>query len=175
MSWSDTLLRILKDNDIRLIAYVPDNVLTPLIAGVSADNYFLPVGATREDEAIGTASGAYMAVLRGAVMMQTSGFALIANALASLVLPYQIPIVMVISERGTMGEFNIGQSVVARTMRPVLDTLGITHHTLSDEANMPFVVDSSIKQAYATQAPVAFILSPLLTGGNPAARAKLKI
>ena len=175
MTWSDTLLRILKDNDIRLIAYVPDNVLTPLIAGVSADNYFLPVNATREDEAIGTATGAYMAGLRGAVMMQTSGFALIANALASLVLPYQIPTVMVISERGTMGEFNIGQALVARTMRPVLDTLGIVHHTLSDEANMPFIVDSSIKQAYATQAPVAFILSPLLTGGNPAAKAKLKI
>ena len=67
MTWSDTLLRILKDNDIRLIAYVPDNVLTPLIAGVSADNYFLPVSATREDEAIGTATGAYMAGLRGAV------------------------------------------------------------------------------------------------------------
>lgn len=30
----------------------------------------------------------------------------------------------------------------------------------------PFIVDNSIKQAYATQAPVAFILSPLLTGGN---------
>jgi sulfopyruvate decarboxylase TPP-binding subunit len=63
MSWSDILLRILKDNDIRLIAYVPDNVLTPLIAGVGADNYFLPVSATREDEAIGTATGAYMAGL----------------------------------------------------------------------------------------------------------------
>jgi hypothetical protein len=37
MTWSDTLLRILKDNDIRPIAYVLDNVLTPLIAGVSAD------------------------------------------------------------------------------------------------------------------------------------------
>jgi sulfopyruvate decarboxylase alpha subunit len=165
----------LKDNDIRLIAYVPDNVLTPLIAGVSADNYFLPVGATREDEAVGTATGAYMAGLRGAVMMQTSGFALIANALASLVLPYQIPTVLVISERGTMGEFNIGQSLVARTMRPVLDTLGIAHHTLTEEATMPFIVDASIKQAYATQAPVALILSPLLTGGNPAAKAKLKV
>jgi sulfopyruvate decarboxylase alpha subunit len=165
----------LKDNDIRLIAYVPDNVLTPLLAGVSADNYFLPVGATREDEAIGTATGAYMAGLRGAVMMQTSGFALIANALASLVLPYQIPAVMMISERGTMGEFNIGQSLVVRTMRPVLDTLGIAHHTLTEEASMPFIVDSSIKQAYATQAPVALILSPVLTGGNPAAKAKLKV
>jgi sulfopyruvate decarboxylase TPP-binding subunit len=51
MNWSDTLLRILKDNDVRLITQVPDNVLTPLIAGVGADNYFLPVVATREDEA----------------------------------------------------------------------------------------------------------------------------
>jgi hypothetical protein len=40
---------------------------------------------------------------------------------------------------------------------------------------MPFIVNSSIKQAYATQAPVAFILSPLLTGGNPAARNALKM
>jgi sulfopyruvate decarboxylase alpha subunit len=173
MNWSDTFLALLKDNEVRLIAYVPDNVLTPLITGVTADNYFLPVGATREDEAVGTVTGAYMGGLRGAVMMQTSGFALIANALASLVIPYQIPAIMVISERGTMGEFNIGQSLVARTMRPTLDALGIIHHTLTDESTMRFIVDTSIKQAYATQAPVAFILSPLLTGGNPAARAKL--
>jgi sulfopyruvate decarboxylase alpha subunit len=175
MTWSDTFLSILKDNDVRLITYVPDNVLTPLISGVNSDNYFMSVGTTREDEAVGTVTGAYMAGLRGAIMMQTSGFALIANALASLVVPSQIPAIMVISERGTMGEFNIGQSLVARTMRPTLDALGITHHTLNDETTLPFIVDKSIKQAYSTQAPVAFILSPLLTGGNPAAAAKLKV
>ena len=120
-------------------------------------------------------AGAAQVLVRGAVMMQTSGFALIANALASLTVPYQIPSIMVISERGTLGEFNIGQSLVARTMRPTLEALNITHHTLSDEKTMPFIVDSSIKQAFATQAPVAFILSPLLTGGNPAAHAKLKV
>ena len=32
----------------------PDNVLTPLIKGVAADNYFMSVTATREDEAVGT-------------------------------------------------------------------------------------------------------------------------
>jgi hypothetical protein len=31
---------------------VADNVLAPLINGVTADNYFLSVGATREDEAV---------------------------------------------------------------------------------------------------------------------------
>jgi hypothetical protein len=39
MTWSDTFLGILKDNDVRLISYVPDNVLTPLLKGVTADNY----------------------------------------------------------------------------------------------------------------------------------------
>jgi hypothetical protein len=43
MSWSDTFFALLKDNDIRLIGYVPDNVLTPLIEGVGADNYFMPM------------------------------------------------------------------------------------------------------------------------------------
>src|SRR5947207_13643426 len=132
MAWADSFLRTLKENAFRLVTSVPDNVLTPLIDGAAADNYFMSIGATREDEAIGTLAGAYMGGLRGVAMMQTSGFALIANALASLVVPYQIPAIMVISERGTMGEFNIGQSLVARVMRPTLDTLGIAHHTLTD-------------------------------------------
>jgi sulfopyruvate decarboxylase alpha subunit len=173
MTWADTFLQTLKANDVRLVAYVPDNVLTPLIDGAAADNYFMSVGATREDEAVGTVAGAYMGGLRGVVMMQTSGFALIANALASLIVPYQIPAILVVSERGTLGEFNVGQVMVARTLRPTLDSLAVAHHTLAEEATLPFVLDSSIKQAFTTQSPVAFILSPLLTGGNPLAAERL--
>src|SRR5712691_11411690 len=173
MGWSEIFLQTLKDNDVRLVTYVPDNVLTPLIDGVTSDNTFMPVNATREDEAIGTVAGAWMGGMKGVVLMQTSGFALIANALASLVVPYQIPAILVVSERGTLGEFNIGQTLVARVMRPTLDTLGIVHHTLTDESTLRFIVDSSIKQAVTTQSPVAFILSPLLTGGNPASHSNL--
>jgi hypothetical protein len=39
---------------------------------------------------------------------------------------------------------------------------------------MPVIVDRSIKQAFTTMWPVVLILSPLLTGGNPAAVANLK-
>jgi sulfopyruvate decarboxylase alpha subunit len=166
MTWSQTILATLKENDVRLVSYVPDNVLTPLIKGVEEDSYFTSIVATREDEALGIVSGAWMGGVRGIVLMQTSGFGVIPNTLASLVVPYQIPAIMVISERGTMGEFNIGQSLVARTMRPVLESLAITYHTLTDQSTTGFVVDRSIKQAIATQAPVAFILSPLLTGGK---------
>ncbi len=173
MTWSDIVLATLKENGVRLVAYVPDNILAPLVSGAATDDHFISVGATREDEAVGIVTGAYMAGLRGVVMMQTSGFALIANALATLVVPYQIPAILIVSERGVMGEFNVGQALVARTLRPTLDTLGIVHHTLAEASTLRFVLDSSIKQAFTTQAPVALILSPLLTGGNPAARAQL--
>jgi len=153
---------------------VPDNVLRPLIELIHADPFFTAFAVAREEEGLGINAGAWMGGRRGILLMQTSGFATLPNALASLSVPFQIPSLLMVSERGTMGEFNIGQQLVARTMRPVLDTLGISHHTLTDETTLPFIVDRSIKQAVMTQAPVAFILSPLLTGGNPAGNAKLK-
>ncbi len=174
MAWSDTFLQVLKDNDVRLVTYVPDNVLTPLLTGVTSDNY-LPLGLHHPR---GRGDRRRRRRLDGrheergddadlGVRADRQCARLAHRAVAD-------PCVMVISEHGTMGEVNVGQHLVARTMRPVLDTLGIAHHTLDDEATMPFIVDRSIKQAFMTQASVAFILSPLLTGGNPAANAKLK-
>ena len=76
MTWSSTFLNTLKDNDVRLVTYVPDNVLTPLIQGITDDNYFISIGTTREDEAIGVVAGAWMGGMKSVLLMQTSGFAL---------------------------------------------------------------------------------------------------
>lgn len=165
-TWDGIVLDTLKENDIRLIPYVPDRVLTVLIKSLHADPFFTTFAAAREEEAVGIVSGAWMAGMRGAVLMQTSGFATLANVLASLAMPYQIPLIMLVSERGTLGEFNYGQSLVCRTMRPVLDSLAIEHHTITRIDECEFIVDRSVKQAVTTQAPVALILSPLLTGGK---------
>ena len=164
--WYDVVLATLKSNNVRLVVYVPDRVFTPLIKALHADNFFMTFPCTREEEAVGIASGAWMGGMRAAVLMQTSGFGTIPNALASLVVPSQIPALIFVSERGTLGEFNLGQAMVCQTMRPVLQSLGIAHHTITRQDELAFIVDRSIKQAVATQAPVTFILSPLLTGGK---------
>jgi len=165
-SWHGIVQQTLKNNDVKLVPYVPDKVFTPLIASLHADGYFTTFPTAREEEAVGVLAGAWMAGTRGAMLMQTSGFGTIPNALASLAVPYQIPLIMFVSERGTLGEFNLGQALVCRTMRPVLDALAIESHTITRLDELAFTVDRSIKQAVATQAPVAFILSPLLTGGK---------
>jgi sulfopyruvate decarboxylase alpha subunit len=165
-SWHEIVLATLKRNNVKLVVYVPDKVLTPLIKALHADAFFTTFACTREEEAIGVVTGAWMGGMRSAVLMQTSGFATLPNALASLVVPSQIPALLFVSERGTLGEFNLGQAMVCKTMRPVLDSLGIEHHTITRHDELAFIVDRSIKQAVATQAPVTFILSPLLTGGK---------
>ncbi len=164
LTWHEAVIRALKDNEVKLVVYVPDNVLKPLIAAVSKDDYFTAFVAAREEEAIGIVCGAAMSGLRGIALMQTSGFATLANVLASLPVAGQIPALMMISERGTLGDFQPGQAIVCRTMRPILESLGMEHHTMTrlDEAH--FIADRTIKQAYKTQAPAALILSPLLTG-----------
>ena len=165
-TWYGIVQQTLKRNEIRLVPYVPDRVLTTLIKTLHADPYFTTFPTAREEEAVGIVSGAWMGGMKGAVLMQTSGFATLANVLASLAMPYQIPLIMFVSERGTLGEFNYGQSLVCRTMRPVLDALGIEHHTITRHDELEFIVDRSVKQSVATQAAVTLILSPLLTGGK---------
>lgn len=165
-AWHEIVRDVLKRHDVSLVTYVPDNVLRPLIEAVHADPFFTAFACTREEEALGINAGAWMGGRRAILLMQTSGFATLPNAIASLAVPFQIPVLMMVSERGTLGEFNIGQSLVARTMRPVLDSLALEHHTLTRLDEAEFILDRGLVQAFATMAPVCFILSPLLTGGK---------
>ena len=165
-AWHESVVKALKANDVRLVTYIPDNVLKPLISAVHEDRHFDVLCPAREEEACGIVAGAYLAGVRGVTLMQTSGFATIPNVLASLVVACQIPALIFVSERGTLGEFNLGQALVCKTMRPVLASLATEHITITRRDELAFIVDRSIKQAVATQAPVTFILSPLATGGK---------
>lgn len=162
-TWDEIVYRILKKQEIRLVTYVPDKVLKPLIDRVEADDYFRVVCPAREEEALGIVCGAQMAGMRGILLTQTSGFATLANVLASLPVPYEIPVVMVISERGALGDRQLVQCRVWQTMRPILDSLGIPYHSLTRTDEVEFTTEEAIKQAFATRSPAALILSPLLT------------
>lgn len=169
-TWDAAVVRILKAHKVSLVTYVPDKVLAPLIRRLHADEYFTVINPAREEEAVGIVTGAYLAGVRGIVLMQTSGFATLPNVLASLALPFQIPLLMMVSERGTLGDHQLGQAIVCSTLRPILEALRIEHFAVERREDLEFVTDRMIQQAFATQAPAAMILSPLLTNraGTPA-------
>jgi sulfopyruvate decarboxylase alpha subunit len=166
MNWSQTILSALKQSETSLVAYVPDISIHQVTRLIEEDDYFHLVAATREEEAIGIASGAYAAGRNSAVFMQSSGFGNCLNALASLCIPCRIPIPMFINMRGEVGEFNIAQVAMGRATRPVLDVLGIPHYTLDSDDRLMQRVSGALTLCHASRQPLALCMTPMLHGGK---------
>src|SRR5262249_45393205 len=83
-SWSKHVADVLRRNDIHLFATVPDYIVSQTLEHLWADPACTVVTATREEEALGILSGAWLGGRRGALLMQNSGLGNCINTLGSL-------------------------------------------------------------------------------------------
>ena len=166
MAWAESIVQALKNWNTSLIAYVPDISIHQVTRLIDSDPFFHLVSATREEEAIGIAVGAYAVGRNSAVFMQSSGFGNTVNALASLCIPCRTPIPLFINLRGGEGEFNIAQVAMGRTTRPILDLLGLVHFTLESEDRLDRRLDGALKLCHANRQPVAICMTQMLHGGK---------
>jgi sulfopyruvate decarboxylase alpha subunit len=166
MSWSENIVAALKRHDVRMIAYLPDTIVYRVLSLIESDPYFELVPVAREEECVGVLAGAYLGGMRGAMFAQNSGLGNCVNALASLAVPWQIPVLMFLGQRGELGEFNVSQVGMGRATRPILDALGIPHVTLTHPEEVEGLTGDGIRLAYNTRTPIGFILPRQLTGGK---------
>ena len=164
MEWPDQIVSILKANNICSISFVPDAVIGKILKIAQKDSYFHFTTLAREEEGIGIIAGEYFGGRYGVLMMQSAGLGNCVNALASLAIPYQIPMLILISQRGELGEFNACHTVMGKAIRRILDALGIQHYSVHREDDMETILNGAIKTAYSSEQPVAVILSTALVG-----------
>ncbi|ABE54448.1 thiamine pyrophosphate enzyme-like TPP-binding [Shewanella denitrificans OS217] len=93
----------MKLQNITFWSSVPCSILNPLYNVFSRSDDIRSVTATSEGEAVGIASGAWLAGERAGVMMQNSGLGNAINPLTSLNIPFQIPLALMITWRGKPG------------------------------------------------------------------------
>ena len=93
------ILDFLKANGFAFATGVPCSYFSRLIS-VLEDHDLQYIPATREDEAIGIASGIALGSSRCVVIMQNSGYATIGDALTSLAQLYKLPMLIFVSWRG---------------------------------------------------------------------------
>lgn len=134
---------------------VPCSFLKEILAHVPKEaNYVL---ATREDNALGLASGAYLSGKKSAILIQNSGLGNIVNGLTSFNLIYKIPVLVIISWRGEPGKPDAPEhSVMGEKMFPLLKELDIPYKILSDEINKE--IGWATKKMDEGKVPVALIL-----------------
>ncbi len=152
------------DGGCREVVYVPDNPLSHILAALDRDHGGVrSTLATREEEAIGIAAGLYLGGARPAVLMQSSGVGNTLNALGSLLVAYQIPVVMVVSMRGDPAEWNSAQVPMGRALASVLDALGIQHLSVEREEEARGAVLALAGLAFGTRGVAACLLPRRLT------------
>ncbi|HWO72993.1 MAG TPA: sulfopyruvate decarboxylase subunit alpha [Dehalococcoidia bacterium] len=164
--WSQRMADGLRRNGIRFYATVPDFIVSQVLEHLWRDEECTVVTAAREEEALGILSGAYLAGKRGALLMQNSGLGNCVNTLASLNFATQIPVVMVISHRGDINEYNPAQVPMGQAAEGILQTLGVRYIIPHTVGELEAQLDGLIKLAYTRSLPVAVLLPNDLTGGR---------
>jgi sulfopyruvate decarboxylase subunit alpha len=153
----------------RHVVYVPDNPLSHVLRVLGAEfPEVRTILATREEEAFGIAAGLYLGGARPTVMLQSSGLGNSLNALTSLLVPYRIPMLIVISMRGDDGEWNAAQVPMGRAVRPIFDAIGIPHATAGSPETTAETVERVAQDAFSTRLPGACLLPRRLTVPGPA-------
>jgi len=157
MNPSVAVYRGMKRAGIDFAASVPCVNLQQLLALVSGDPAVIHVPVTREEEGLGLCAGAWMGGRKPALLMQNSGLGNCINALASLDQLYGIPLLMIISHRGSAGEPMVGQMPMGRLTARLLDTMDIAF-----SSPMPSEAEETVERAWCLAAnegkPVAVLL-----------------
>lgn len=140
-----TFGRLLKNAGFDLFTGVPCSFLTPLI------NYALNeaeyVNVANEGEAVAVAAGAALGGRRPVVMFQNSGLTNALSPLASLVQPYQIPLLGFVTWRGEPGLADAPQhALMGAVTTRLLDLLGLAWAVLDTD---PARVEHQVAQANA--------------------------
>ena len=128
-----------------------------MIAELTARGRYL--GETREDAALGVAAGAYLGGRRPMIVMQNSGLGVSLNALGSLHILYELPVLLLVTWRGYQGKDAPEHLVMGEVLTGLLDLFGIPYR-VPDGAALSADVDWAAATMDATRKPVALVVRP---------------
>src|SRR5690348_6756052 len=110
----------------------PNGILAPFYTALENHEGLLVVA--REDNAVGVAAGASLAGQYPVVLMASAGLGQAIGAIASLIVPYRIPMLLVVASRSIDPEATRENMIMGRLTEPLLDGLGIEGIALDPEA-----------------------------------------
>jgi sulfopyruvate decarboxylase subunit alpha len=149
----------LRSVDVRLISALPETWLVHLIRMAEEDPVMTLVRLAKEEEGVGISAGAHLAGCKSAMLMQNHGLLASVNAIVSLAQLYKIPLLMLISHRGDLGELDPWQTQGGMVTRPVLNALGIPNFPLDDAATVPRKIRQAQALAESALTPVGLLLT----------------
>jgi len=155
---SELIHKSLKAQDVRVVSALPETWLVHLMRLVEDDPAMSLVRLAKEEEGVGVSVGAHLSGVRSAMLMQNHGFFAAINGVISVAQLYRIPLLMLISHRGHMGERDPWQTEGGLLTTHVLDALRIPYETLRTPGEVNHAIEKAMTLAYAALRPVGLLL-----------------
>ncbi len=156
MTIHDRLVDDFVANKVEFITTVPCKQLGGVIEAVDKHDSIMHVPCNKEDEGIGLCAGAHMGGKRSAIIMQNTAIGVVVNTLVTLTQYYRLPLPMLISYRGELGEPVACQVEMAVHTKALLSQLNIpTYHFHQEEDAAEF--GAILSHTYMCNKPVAIL------------------
>jgi sulfopyruvate decarboxylase subunit alpha len=132
-----------------------------LYPALDADPDIRTVRVTNEGEGAAICGGVFLSGRRAALVMENSGVRAAAEHLARLGLGAGIPVIMLMSYRGELGENNWWAIPHGITMEPLLDALRVPYLIVREEEKVERAIADAFDWSYA-----AYHHSAVVIGGE---------
>jgi sulfopyruvate decarboxylase subunit alpha len=151
----------LKRAGVSVVCYLPDSLFKELYPALDADPDIRTVRVTNEGEGAAICGGVFLSGKRAALVMENSGLRAATEHLARLGLGAGIPVIMLMSYRGELGENNWWAIPHGITMVPVLDALRTPYRIVRDASQIERAITDAFDWSYA-----AYQHSAVVIGGE---------
>lgn len=148
----------LRSAGVTICSALPETWLVHLIRMAEDDPSMTLVRLAKEEEGVGVSMGAHLAGARSALLMQNHGFLQAINGIVSGAMLYKIPLLLVISDRGHLGERDPWQTEGGGVTEAVLHALNIPHQRLDEPGHVARRIRQAQTLAEASLKPVALLL-----------------
>jgi len=154
------IIAAIKSVGVRFVMAVPDIVSSEgLLHPIARDPELRLIRVCKEDEAIGISAGLTACGQRSMLLIQHTGLLDSINALRAVAVECSMPVCLMVGlleKEPGVAPTKSGRYGV-RIVEPILDAMGIVHHLLETEENVP-IIPEAIDRAYAQSKPVVMML-----------------
>jgi sulfopyruvate decarboxylase TPP-binding subunit len=162
----------LREAQVSVACFLPESLMKELYPALIDAEDIRAIPVTNEGEGAAICGGVYLSGKRAVLAMENSGLRAATEALARMGLGARIPIVMLMSYRGDLGEPNWWGIPHGVTMEPLLQALRIPYTVVRSISDIRSSLTKAFTSAYTSMYHYAVILAGECTDFYPSVSSK---
>jgi sulfopyruvate decarboxylase subunit alpha len=158
MNYEEYIYKELKSGGVDFVVHIPDKILLPLINLIEASREINSILVAREEEGIAICAGLFMSGHSPVMVMQSSGLGNSISSITSILQAHSIPLLIIISLRGGLFEYNPSDVPLGRSIERISQALAIPYYCPFDLQGLSTVIAGALVLCKTYQGPVIIAL-----------------